>query len=118
MSHPKSTVACLLFGFNFFGMNVNERERRAKNSSFGQIIVRLNSQKIELVILPRSKVLEMVERLKILTESKTGYHVYSSMHTIESLLLGFVYCMEHLPFENYLVYMVLVSGKLDLPVES
>ena len=51
-----------------------------------------------------------MERLKILTERKSAYHVYSSMHTIESLLLGFVYCMEHLPFENYLAYMVLASG--------
>ena len=46
-SHPKFTVACLVFGFKFVGMNVNEREWRAKNSSFGQIMVRVNSQKIE-----------------------------------------------------------------------
>lgn len=35
------------FGFKLVGMNVNERERRAKNSSFGQIMVWENSQKIE-----------------------------------------------------------------------
>ena len=47
-------------------------------------------------------ILEIAERLKILTKSKSAYHVYSSMHTTESLFLGFVYCMEHLIFENYL----------------
>ena len=47
-------------------------------------------------------ILEIAERLKILTESKSAYHVYSSMHTTESLTLGFVHCMEHLVSENYL----------------
>ena len=52
-------------------MNANKRERRAKNSSFDQIMVWVNSQKIELVMLPREKGLEIVERLKLLTESKS-----------------------------------------------
>ena len=36
-----------------------------------------------LVILPQEFFLETVECLKILTESKSAYHVYSSMHTSE-----------------------------------
>ena len=60
------------------------------------------SENRELAILPQEICLEIVERLKILTESNSAYHVYSSMHTTEGLLFGFVYCMEHLIFENYL----------------
>ena len=71
------------FGFKFIGINVSERERRAKNRklwpNYGQSKQLENS---ELVILSWEKLLEVGERLKILTESKSAGHVYSSMHTI------------------------------------